>query len=368
MFLLALAIILDGFLGAQVSPINLAGILPWTYWRGFAIIALLVAGNVFCAVCPFTVPRTLASRFMTAHRRWPRALRSKWLAIGLFATYLWAYEALRLWDRPSWTAWIVIGYFTTAFLIDSIFEGASFCKYVCPIGQFHFVNSFVSPLEVTVRKPQVCTACATHDCLHSCGLQLLQPEKRGNFDCTFCLKCIPACPTQNVAILPASPARRFTENRKLFQRRDVLALALVIVFGAFANAAGMTAPVMSWMHSWHAKLGISSMLSLHAIYYAVALIALPAIAWAVCRRNFILTLIPIGFAMWLAHFVFHLATGWTGLPTFQFLALDAGLLFALYLIWRIAARWSEALGPVAFAIALYAAGFWIVLQPMERMA
>ena len=59
--------------------------------------------------CPFLVPRTLARRWLPAQRRWPRALRSKWLAVCLVALYLWAYEAFALWDRPAWTAAIIAG-------------------------------------------------------------------------------------------------------------------------------------------------------------------------------------------------------------------------------------------------------------------
>jgi hypothetical protein len=50
MFLLAGAVIADGLAGTQVAPINLAGVLPWIYWRALAVIALLVAGNLFCMV------------------------------------------------------------------------------------------------------------------------------------------------------------------------------------------------------------------------------------------------------------------------------------------------------------------------------
>ena len=78
----------------------------------------------------------------------------------MLAAYLWAYEAFALWDSPRATAWIIVGYFAAAFAVDSVFRGASFCKYVCPIGQFHFVHSLVSPLEVKVREPAVCEIAA----------------------------------------------------------------------------------------------------------------------------------------------------------------------------------------------------------------
>src|SRR5262249_21260605 len=108
MLVLAALVAFDGFTGPQVAPMNLAGVLPWTHWRGFAVIALLLAGNLFCMACPFTLPRDLARKFVTPRFRWPAILRSKWIAVVLLVTYLWAYEAFALWDSPAATAWIIV--------------------------------------------------------------------------------------------------------------------------------------------------------------------------------------------------------------------------------------------------------------------
>ena len=132
---------------------------PSPHWRGLVVISLLAAGNFFCMACPFTLARDFGRRWLPARWHWPKRLRSKWLAAVLLAVYLWAYEAFSLWDSPWWTAWIVIGYFAASFVIDGLFRGASFCKYVCPIGQFNFAQSLVSPLEVKVRNADVCRAC-----------------------------------------------------------------------------------------------------------------------------------------------------------------------------------------------------------------
>jgi cytochrome c oxidase assembly factor CtaG/ferredoxin len=427
MLLVAAAVVADGLFGPQVAPINLAGVLPWTYWRGLAVIALLVAGNLFCMACPFTLPRDLARKFVTPLFRWPRQLRTKWLAVGLLITYLWAYEALGVWNSPRSTAWIIVGYFVAAFAIDSFFKGASFCKYVCPIGQFHFVHALVSPLEVRVREPAVCNSCSSYDCIRGndrhrgCELNLFQPKKKGNFDCTFCLDCVQACPQQNVGILPARPADALYKDSRgsgigrLSQRPDVAALALVLVFGAFVNAAVMTGPVMMWMHQWHAKLQLSSMVPVVTVFYLVGLLVVPAIlvgacGWAsrywgqlnltpisvICR--FALAFIPGGFGMWLAHFSNHLLAGWSTiipvagrflgpttsinypaafvpdwLPSMELIFLDAGLLLTLYMMWRVAFRLVNGVRsslPVFLpwalpAIALYLAGVWIVFQPMQ---
>src|SRR5271166_6834576 len=83
MLLLAIAILLDGFLGPHVSPMNLAGVLPWTHWRGLTVVALLLAGNLFCMICPFTLVRDFGRRWLPAKWIWPVFLRNKWLAAGL---------------------------------------------------------------------------------------------------------------------------------------------------------------------------------------------------------------------------------------------------------------------------------------------
>ena len=139
------------------------------------------------------------------------------LAVGLLVGFLWSYEVLSLWDSPWLTAWIIIGYFIGAFVIDSCFRGASFCKYVCPIGQFHFVQSLASPREVRIRSASVCNTCSTHDCIkgneqyRGCELDLFQPRKNGNMDCTFCLDCVRACPHDNVGLLRAVERRQQVE-------------------------------------------------------------------------------------------------------------------------------------------------------------
>ena len=255
MALLAAPLIYDGLTGPSVAPMNLAGILPWIHWRAFVILGLLVAGNVFCLGCPFLLPRNL-SRFLFHPRySWPRVMRTKWLAVLLLVLFFWSYEVFALWDSPWLTAWIAIAYFSAALIIDGLFREASFCKFVCPIGQFHFVQSLLSPLSVQVRESNMCQTCTTKDCIRGrkdivgCELNLYLPQKVGNMDCTMCLDCIHACPHDNIGILPRNPATELWQdsNRsgmgRFSRRLDIAVLLLVLTFVGFANAAGMTAAV-----------------------------------------------------------------------------------------------------------------------------
>jgi len=432
---LAAFVILDGLFGPQVGAMNLAGVLPWIHWRGLLILGLLAAGNVFCMACPFMLPRTLARQWLPARLRWPRPMRSKWLAVSLLGLFLWAYEAFSLWDSPWWTAWIAIGYFVMAFVIDGVFRGASFCKYLCPIGQFNFVQSLVSPLEVKVREPDVCVSCRTKDCIRGsndlpgCELNLYLPRKAGNLDCTFCLDCVHVCPHENIGIVAVIPGRDLGNDAhhsgigRKGGRPDLAALIVLLVFGAFTNAAGMIAPVVDWQSRFSRWLGVRSPLLTTSLFYMIALIVLPLLmvgaatvlsrrwggltmSWLKVATRFSYSMAPLGFGMWLAHYGFHLLTsydaviptaqrfaadlGWTSLgvpqwsfaccgpvlywlPRLEVLFLDVGLLLTLHTGYRIslglAARPSRALQAFApwalLSLLLFLAGVWVVLQPMQ---
>ena len=229
----------------------------------------------------------LARRWLPKAWSWPRPLRNKWAAVVLLGLFLWAYEAFSLWDSPWWTAWIAVGYFVAAFVVDGLFRGAAFCKYLCPIGQFNFVQSLASPLEVRVRDPGVCAACRTKDCIRGrdgvpgCEMHLFQPRKVGNMDCTFCLDCVHACPHDNVGVSAGAPLSGLSRDParsgvgRFGSRPDLAALVLVLAFGAFANAAGMVGPVQEWQGRLSSLLGQRSPCSAVSLFYGVVLVVLP---------------------------------------------------------------------------------------------
>jgi cytochrome c oxidase assembly factor CtaG/ferredoxin len=435
MFLLALLVVVDGLWGPQMSAMNLAGVLPWTHWRGLTVLALLVAGNIFCLACPFNFARDLGRRLLPARWSWPRRLRSKWIAIALLFLFFWAYEAFSLWDSPRATAMMVIGYFTAALAVDGLFRGASFCKYVCPIGQYQFIQSLISPVEVGVRNLEVCRTCKTHDCLRGndhqrgCELQLFQPQKTSNMDCTFCLDCVHACPHENVSLLASLPGSQLVriEGQKRpfqwFRRLDVAVLIFLLVFAAFVNAGGMVEPVQAWEQTLQASFALASTQPVLVVLYLLTLVVAPALSvgscvwsakifsrlsagWRESVSTFAPAFVPLGFSMWLTHFSYHLLTSaqtappviqraatdvgvtifgapdWSlsstmlafdWLPSLQLLLLDLGLLLTLYAGWRLASRFrlsfARTLGLLApwaaLAYALYSIGLWIIFQPMQ---
>ncbi len=209
-----------------------------------------------------------------------------------------------------------------------------------------------------------------------------------------------------------SPALR---RRPLQPAPDIAALVLVLVFGAFANAAGMVGPVADGQQ-WLAELvGLQYPLLATTLFYLVAVLVLPlpAVAGAAAlsrcwgrlecstlavTTRFAYALVPLGFGMWLAHYTYHLATGYDavvpvtqrfaadlgitslGAPEWaraccrpmpawllplEILFLDVGLLLSLYTGYRQAPT-LRALAPWALLmLLLFALGVWILFQPMQ---
>ena len=434
LLLLAAVTIYDGLRGPQVGAMNLAGVLPWIHWRGLLVLGLLVAGNVFCMGCPFLLPRTLARRWLPAGWSWPRRLRNKWLAVLLLVAFLWAYEAFALWDRPWLTAWLALGYFVAAFVIDGLFRGASFCKYVCPIGQFNFVQSLVSPLEVKVRDPAVCDSCRTKDCIRGrdgipgCELHLFLPRKVGQHGLHFLPRLRPRLPARQRRLICRAPRRSCgttdaLRHRPLWRAPTSRPWSSCWCSVPSPTRRAWSRRVLEWRDRATSLARSGSPLLVTSISYVLGLVVLPALLVggsaasaaysAACRHlrwswppAFRIALVPLGFSMWLAHYSYHFLASWSTvtpalqrfagdlgcsilgepawalaccrpvadwLPRLEILSLDVGLLLSLYSGYRIAltqsGRTSQALKMLApwaaLLVLLFAAGVWIVLQPMQ---
>ena len=361
--LVALALIIDGFVGPQSAARNLATVTPWVYLRGFVVIVLLLAGNFFCMGCPFTLPRSLAKRLSGSGRRFPQRLRNKWLAIfSLFALFF-AYEYLDLWASPWLTAWLIVAYFLASFILEAVFSESAFCKYVCPLGSFNMVYSTLSPTRIAVKSHDICATCVGKECVKGsyspqplirideigiagssetqtkevvhgpsgtlgCGTELFAPQIRSNLDCTMCLDCVRACPHDNVSLFTRTPGAELSRADSWPRRWDISMLAIALGFMGISNAFGMAPPYYA-LQEWLAQnLGIASEFVVLLLIFGAINLLLPAlasisVAWLGLRLTgfqkrdslrdtlaaFAPAFVPIGFGIWFAHYSFHLLVG-----------------------------------------------------------
>ncbi|MCY4018256.1 MAG: FesM [Chloroflexi bacterium] len=361
--LMALALIVDGFTGPQTAARNLATVGPWVQFRGIAVLVLLLAGNLFCMGCPFTLPRTLAKRLSLRGRRFPGRLRNKWIAIiGLFLLFS-VYEYLNLWASPWLTAWVIVAYFLASFLMEAIFTESAFCKYVCPLGAFNFVYSTASPTQIAVKSHDVCATCVGKECVNGsyapqtvirldqiavadadipreievehgprgtlgCGTELFAPQIRGNMDCTMCLDCVRACPHDNVSLFTRAPGRELSRADSWSRRWDLSLLVIALAFMGISNAFGMVPPYYDLQRWLALNLGITSEFVVLLVIFGLSNLLLPVAAASGAalvgmrltrteKRDslrdtvaaFAPAFVPVGFGIWFAHYSFHLLTG-----------------------------------------------------------
>jgi ferredoxin len=390
LFVVSVIMILHGLFGPTLSPKNLATVLTWVHFRGALTLILLFAGNFFCMACPFMLVRNAMRRVIHPRWNWPRRLRNKWIPVVLFALVLFSYELFGLWSSPWLTAWLILGYFAAILIVDGLFKHATFCKFVCPIGQFNFLAATVSPLEVEVREQATCTSCKTNDCIRGkrapgsdlivlqrgCELALFLPAKVGNMDCTLCLDCVHACPHDNIGLRARLPANELmTDTHRsgigyFGRRNDIAALAIVFTFGALINAFAMVSPVYV-VETWLSRtLHIHSEAGILGLLFAFFLIVEPAIllgaaawasrawggvklAWLPLIVRYTYALVPLGFGMWLAHYGFHFFTGlYTIIPVTQRAVADLGWTFLGAPRWTLVGLPKTIVEPLQFGFLL----------------
>lgn len=428
---LALLMVYDGFTGQQSAAQNLATVGAWVHYRGLVVIALLMAGNLFCMGCPFTLPRTVGRRFARNRRRFPARLRNKWVAIAALIGLFFIYEWLNLWASPLLTAWVIAAYFAASFILELLFDESAFCKYVCPLGTFNFVYSTGAPLQVTARDPEVCKTCVGKECVNGsfsvervirvdeipvtagdgspatrtvvhdrrgvlgCGTELFVPQIRSNMDCTLCLDCARACPHDNVALAARRPFRAWFDPAAWPKRWDMAMLTAILAAFGIVNAFGMTPPVYDLIGQISGALGMTENGTVTAAGEGVALVvifallgvALPAAAvrgaafasrklanskFSYTDRDvaaaFAPAFIPLGFAIWIAHYAFHFLTGaLTIVPVFQSFLLDHGVTALGEPNWMLSGVTDLTLiGVLQFAVT--AGGMGLSLMVAERAA
>jgi hypothetical protein len=197
---------------------------------------------------------------------------------------------------------------------------------------------------------------------------------------------------------------------------------LFLTFAAFMNAFGMVTPVYA-LEAWlGGVLGTTSEPLVVGILFLLGTVLLPLLLVSLAARSSALLsgtgrgviqeatrygygLVPLGFGMWTAHYLFHFLIGglaiipvtqeylaFLGLPfagtpqwalgslvpdswllPIELLVLELGLLVTLGVTFRIARRETDsrteavrAFGPWGLlALLLSFAGIWLLLQPME---
>lgn len=362
LLILALLVIVDGLTGRQIASRNVGTTAVWLHYRGLVVIALAVIGNAFCAGCPLMLtrgPSKALKRLLPSEFRWPKALRSKWLVAGLLLAFFLTYEIFDLWASPWLTAWLAIGYFAAALSVDTLFPAGTFCRYLCPLGNFNFAFSSVSLTQVAAADPEVCRSCEHKPCLHGretyenpirakgdaafipldeivnangvgtfpgCESNLYVPTMTSTMDCTSCMNCVRACPHDNVALVTRAPGREL--GRDAWRKRwgfPLIITGVLLLFWGLMNAMAMVPPFYDAAEWLSDVLGSRNEALLVTLMFTAVTLAGLALATggavladlaggagfapkrALMRWGYVF--VALGFGFWAAHYLFHFLTG-----------------------------------------------------------
>ncbi len=374
LLILAVFVIWDGLSGRQLAPRNVATTSVWLHYRGLVVIALALIGNAFCAACPLMLTRGATKRlerFLPRKLNWPKPLKNKVLVTVLLLGFFFSYEYFDLWASPWLTAWLAVAYFGGALAIDTLFPAGTFCRYVCPLGNFNFAYSSASPTQITAVNHDICRSCEHKPCLHGrdtyetepaqhakhhhaafiplsaithangtghfpgCETDLFVPTMQSNMDCTNCFNCVRACPYDNVAFTVRQPGWEWTRSPWATRGRlPLMVMGVLLTFWGLLNAVAMIGPYFS-LAQWVATtfdtqneallLGVffvtTTLLGLLITGTVAYLADLLGQGHANLKDSFLrwgYVTVALGFGFWGAHYLFHFMTGALSIvPVFQ---------------------------------------------------
>jgi polyferredoxin len=331
-------LIILAFTDIQDGGKNLSTKLIWTIWWAGIIFTFVLAGRMWCFMCPVGAISEWTSRIFKSRRRYPVKLRNLWIANGAFILITWLDVQLGVVRSPMVTGVLLLIIVAISIFIAMLYQRRTFCRYLCPIGGLIGLYSLFSAVELRSKD---CTACKGHerkDCYlgnehgRGCPMFELVPSIDSNQHCNFCGECIKACPKSNITLR----LRPFFRDAwtTASQSLDQSALAVVLVGVSIFVTGDMLEPWDGWMKSAMALvpvdfLGIEYAYTVEVItktilYFSVSLLFIPGMVLlsaylsnrmvgtdnhsglAHTFTTFGFMFIPIGLSMHLAHNLGHL--------------------------------------------------------------
>ncbi len=210
MFLLIVA---AGLWGNQNPALNIAPLLTWTVWWGLLPVLILVAGKVWCYVCPWDAVAGWTEKLALWRKRegiglglrWPRIVRNISIATILFVGLTWVELGFGVTMKPRVTAYLAIAMLLLAVGSALLFERKSFCRYGCLVGRVSGLYALFGGAEVRSRSAETCLECRTKECVrgsetaYGCPTFLYPGKLDTNTYCIQCMECVQACPHDNLA-------------------------------------------------------------------------------------------------------------------------------------------------------------------------
>jgi polyferredoxin len=248
--LMFLAVIVIGLVGSQEPGRNLAPVLTWNIWWIGLIFMVLLFGNLWCHMCPWTaIPDWFMRRGFTPvrkiaslGRKYPRFKLWMWPAIVLFALVTWLEIIFDAANRPWLTSVLGLLMIALSWLLLVVYERKAMCRYVCFVGRVSGQYAMMGMLELRRRDNEICRRCTTKDCFHgsdrgyACPTHEFMGAMNENQYCTLCTECVKSCPHDNIALNIRRSGSDVLHKHRSHSDEAYMAL-LIFIVSAFHGAA-----------------------------------------------------------------------------------------------------------------------------------
>ena len=248
-----LALIVYLALTGTIRPArNIATMATWTLWWAVLPWSFLVAGRVWCAICPLGAisawTQRAADLFGFGPKRKPGATLKRvgpWLMVFTFVALAWVDRVFSIIGSPRATGALLLVLLGGAVLLGLLYRRRVWCRYLCPLGALSGVYAMTAALELRADTT-ACHECRTKPCYtgnderEGCPLYEFPQTMDSNRNCTLCGECVKICPRNAIRISPRQPGRELW-----LLRRPLLAeatLGVVMVALVYLQTIDMTLP------------------------------------------------------------------------------------------------------------------------------
>ncbi len=254
--------------------------LTWGVWEPLAVLAALLLGRFWCAICPVGAAGLFISRRFSLKKEVPQFIRDKGphLSAAGIALIIWAEVTWDLFSSPLGTVILLLVFVGLGLVSSLIFRKLVWCRHLCPLGALLGLLARCSCTEMRSNHAVCNNDCRDHACVgrHSdAGCPVLEAPftLQSNQDCILCGQCVKLCPEDSPAFNLRIPGYELGRVRYPTTFMTVLVPVLMgtqIFRGLFSlnGLSQMTSGPQNWALLL-AGLGLSSLL-------AAGLIALTA--------------------------------------------------------------------------------------------
>lgn len=280
----------------------------WTLgWPSLTLLSPTL-GRISCSICPFSGVMDWVQKLIHLDRPAPEFLKKYDYFIITFLLFsgFWIEEITEMRYHPISTGILFVCVAVAASIIAIVFTRRTWCRHICPLGNFSGVASIGSALEVRSNATVCLNQCTSYECyrgnrskgITGCPTSQYMPYVDNNLDCIMCFQCARICPNDAVQLNLRVPAREVWDASRINQGFVLFVAAALAALGPLFYFQTVGRALTDW-RLWY------------SLSYWGAIIAAITITWLIARPfqtevpsrriRLIFALIPLVFAGYMVY-------------------------------------------------------------------